>query len=116
MQTYDPDTDPDPDDWLALDEGERLALVQDHHRRAKHAGIHVIVENQVAEGDALPVQRTLRRLQAEGLDRHDAVHAIGSVLARHMQDLMVNGTGGEEPNAAYGADLEELSAESWQSS
>jgi hypothetical protein len=45
-----------------------------------HAANHVIVENQLAMGDATVVPATLARLMQEGLDRHDAIHAIGSVL------------------------------------
>src|SRR5437016_9813537 len=48
----------------------------------------VVVENQVALGDEIPVRRTLERLRAEGLDRHDAVHAAGSVLAKRIYDLL----------------------------
>ena len=32
------------------------------------------MENQAAVGDETPVGRVLKRLQSEGLDRHDAVH------------------------------------------
>ena len=35
MQRYDPLEAPDPDEWLALDEQERLDLVQEYHRRAR---------------------------------------------------------------------------------
>ena len=88
MERYDPLKAPDPKEWLSLDEQERIDLVQDYHRRARvelpnatgHAIAHVIVENQIALGDELAVERTLNRLVAEGLDRHDAIHAIGSVL------------------------------------
>ena len=38
--------------------------------------------------DELPVRRTAQRLMSEGLDRHDAIHAIGSVLAGNIHDLM----------------------------
>jgi uncharacterized protein len=85
MERYDPLKAPNPKEWLLLDEQERLDLVQDYHRRARialpnekaHAVAHAIVENQIALGDELNVERTLRRLMAEGLDRHDAIHAIG---------------------------------------
>jgi hypothetical protein len=40
---------------------------------------HVVVENQVALGEATSVPEALDRLINEGLDRHDAVHAVGSV-------------------------------------
>jgi hypothetical protein len=40
----------------------------------------VIVENQVALGDTFAARAVLLRLMAEGLDRHEAIYAIGSVL------------------------------------
>jgi hypothetical protein len=52
--------------WLELDETERIDAVMDYHRRAKvvpanlklHAMTHVVVENQVARGEATPVPAT----------------------------------------------------------
>jgi hypothetical protein len=122
--TYDPLVAPDPEEWLALDEQERIDAVMDFHRRARirlpkakvHVVIHVAVENQIAEGDALPVRRTLERLMGEGLDRHDAIHAIGAVLIGHMNDLMKAGHVEGDPNAAYFAELERLTAEEWRRS
>ena len=78
---YDPAVSPDPAEWLALDEGERIALVADYQRHAQidlpnvnlHAMIHVVVEQQLA-GQLEPVVSAFERLQREGLDRHDAVH------------------------------------------
>ena len=75
------------DAWLALDESERTRLVVRYPRRQRirlpngtvHALVHVIVENQVALGDAFPAKGVLFRLMSEGLDRHEAIHAIGSV-------------------------------------
>lgn len=122
MDRYDPLVAPDPAVWLAVDEIERMALVIDYHRRARvtlpnrrlHAVVHVIVENQVAMGDELPVRRVLSRLQAEGLDRHDAIHAIGSALTMHVHDLLSKGARPDKPHDAYWAELERLTAESWR--
>jgi hypothetical protein len=72
-----------------------------------HAAIHVVIENQGAMGDELPVRRVLDRRQAEGLDRH----AIGSVVAGHMVDLLKDPCARADPNAAYWAELESLTAE-----
>ena len=74
---YDPERHVDPDAWLEFDESERIEAVKEYHRRAKvrlpnanlHAATHVIVENQVALGDAYPVQSVLFRLMEEGLSR-----------------------------------------------
>ncbi len=89
MNSYDPDTSPPPTDWLGTDEGERIELVASYHHQKEikspnlqlHAPIHVAVENQLALGEGV-VFGTLARLQSEGLNRHDALHAIGSVLAQ----------------------------------
>ena len=122
MEQYDPLHAPDPAEWLETDEDGRIILVRDYHRRAKvklpnarvHATIHVVVERQIALGDELPVRRTVARLQAEGLDRHEAIHAVGLVLAEHMYDLMTTGPQETDPNRFYSAALEKLTAEDWR--
>jgi len=121
MQRYDPLAAPDPEQWLALDEQERIDLVQDYHRRARigvpnatlHAKLHAIVETQIALGDKTPARRTAQRLMNEGLDRHEAIHAIGSVLAGFIYDLMMVRESDTDPNAPYFAALERLTAKDW---
>jgi hypothetical protein len=84
-----------------------------------HAVIHAIVENQIAAGDELPVRRKMLQLMDEGLDRHEAIHAIGSVLAVHINELMRKTVANEQSksdddvNAPYFSELEQLTAESW---
>jgi hypothetical protein len=78
VRRYDPLKAPDAEEWLSLDESERIRLVVEYHRRARirlpnikaHAAFHVIAESQIALGDQIPVRRTLVRLMEEGLDRH----------------------------------------------
>ena len=120
---YDPNVAPSAN-WLDLDEDERLELVSSYHRRSKiklpntelHAVIHVVVENQLAMGERVVVA-TLARLQAEGLDRHDALHAIGSVLSAYLYDLMRDESDAKDVTyARYLEGLETLSASSWRAS
>jgi hypothetical protein len=123
MKIYDPLKPPEPGQWQSLDEQERINLVEDFHRRARvrlpnakaHALIHAIVESQIALGDETPVKRTVQRLMSEGLDRHDAIHAVGSVLAGHMNDLLTGPApeAGADPNRAYYDAIEQLTAEDW---
>lgn len=121
METYNPERVVDPAEWNALDEDERHYLVERYHRKKRikmpnlhvHAAIHVIVENQVALGKEIPVQKTLARLMREGLGRHDAIHAIGSVVAGHMFDLIKHGAKDQDVNAKYYYQLDELTAEGW---
>ncbi len=121
MDIYDPLDAPDPDEWLALDEAERLMLVIEHHRQTEvelpseegHAATHVVVENQAAMGDEVPTQATLERLMREGLDRHDAVHAVGSVLVNHVQEILSRADEGPDPNTRYFDELQRLTAAKW---
>jgi hypothetical protein len=121
MQKCDPLAAPDPKQWLALDEVERVTLVADYHRRASfalpnlqmHAMMHVIVENQIALGDELPVRRTAQRLIVEGLDRHEVIHAIASVMAGHMYALAKERPSRGDVNQPYYDALEVLTAGSW---
>ncbi len=121
MFAYDPLAAPDPDAWQSMGEEKCLTLVMAYHRRAGdelpnerlHAVIHVIVENQVAMDDEVPIRATLERLMGEGLDRHDAVHAVGGVLMGYLQDIL--GDGGEVPdiNEGYYEELDKLTAAEW---
>jgi hypothetical protein len=119
---YDAGEQPDPDAWLELDEAGRIDLVIDYHRRTgvqlenpePHAIAHVVVENQVALGDATPVPETLNRLMDEGLDRHDAVHAIGSIFMNIAFDAAYERDDGGDINAKYNRELAALTAAGWR--
>jgi len=95
MIRYNPIKQPNSEEWFFLNEAERIDLVTAYHKHIRanlpnvkiHATIHVIIENQLAEGIPAVVE-ALPRLMNEGLDRHDAIHAIGSVLANHMFNLL----------------------------
>jgi len=78
---------------------------------AVHAAMHAIVETLIALGDEAPARRTAQPLMDEGLDRHEAIHAIGSVLVEFMTDLMKARKSGRNPSVAYFAALERLTAE-----
>jgi hypothetical protein len=115
---------PEPEEWLSLAESERIRLVEDYHQRARirlpnqkgHAVFHVVVENQIALGDEIPVRRTLARLMEEGLDRHEAIHAIGMALSEHIYDLTHGAEPKPDPNAPYFEALDRLTAEEWHRS
>jgi hypothetical protein len=83
--------------------------VREYHRRAGiyppneklHATLHAIVETQIALKEETPVGRIARRLIGEGLDRHDAIHAIGMVLAEHIYDVLKTTKSDKDPSAPY---------------
>ena len=123
MTNYDPEITPDPTAWLALDEQERIDLAEAHHRAARirlpnvkgHAVFHAIVENQIAIG-LESVVRAMSRLMNEGLSRHDALHAIGSVVAEHLFETAALNTKDDTNTiqARYDAAVERLSAKEWR--
>jgi hypothetical protein len=99
----------------------RQSLVLDFHRRARvrlpneiiHAAVHVVVENQIAAGDPLSTGRALARLTAGGLDRHEALHAIASVLTDQIHDILQGGKAGPFPQDDYAAAVDRLGVEDW---
>ena len=121
VNSYDPDRAPASADWLATDEGERIEQVSAYHRRQRtklpnaqlHAVIHVIVENQLALGEEVVVN-TLARLQTEALSRHEALHAIGSVLAFDLYELMREGADTGDVYRRYLEQVEKLTAAQWR--
>ena len=123
VRHYDPEVQPEPSEWLALDEQERISLAEAHHRAARiklpnlkaHACFHAIVENQIAEG-VESVVRAMSRLVKEGLSRHDALHAIGSVLADHLFEAAhtKDKDFANKAQARYDAAVEQLTAEDWR--
>jgi hypothetical protein len=115
---YHAEHSPDPQAWLELDEAERNDAVLRFHKRIKaragnlrlHAIIHGVVETQLAEGHS-SVVRTLERLVSEGLGRHDAIHALGSLVAGHI----FNAFHGQAFDAAeYEHKLANLTAARWR--
>jgi hypothetical protein len=90
--SYEANTAPDPEVWLAIDESRKLAAIEAHHRALAvdlpnprlHAAMHAIVENQLAANAPAESRVTIERLVAAGVTRHGAVHAIGSVVAEAL--------------------------------
>lgn len=121
--SYTADNPPSPSEWLQLPEQERMRAVSTFHmvHRLKsgplraHAAVHVIVENQIAMGFG-PTVRAMARLQGQGLNRHDALHAIGSVVAAHMFEGRRNPAKADSHamQSALNAAIESLDAASWR--
>ena len=124
MVTYDPEEEPDRHAWLQAPERDRILAVERWHTLAKlslpretaHAVFHVIVENQLAEG-LESVSRAIPRLMAEGLSRHDAIHAVGWVLASYIHEMLLAPQATNQRDsvqARYDADVERLTAQAWR--
>lgn len=123
-ETYNADETVNADWWDGLDEDERAKAVMEFHRgeqvelpnEALHAMIHVAIENQILLGEETPVAATLDRLMGEGLCRHDALHALGSVFTQIMFDGIrdqVDGGDAVNPSEEYFQQLQDLTAAGW---
>lgn len=75
-----------------MDEDERIEAVRDAHERTRspvganpiaHASIHVMVEDRLAAGHP-SIVAAYDRFRAAGASRHVTVHALASVVTRHM--------------------------------
>lgn len=121
---YDPQSPPAPAVWLALDEQERMAAVLAWHeasdakhpptpRPTLHAAMHAVVENQAAALDPPAVAQTLTRLQAAGLDRHAALHAVASVAGDALTNALTT-PGKPFDMAAYELALGAIRPEDWR--
>jgi hypothetical protein len=117
---YDPDNPPDPQAWLALDEEERQRLIEQYYEREGGYGgslevlakVHEIIETQLAER-VTPVKAAFVRLRDNGLSRHDAIRAIGSVLASRIRRIEDPADLTSAPNRDYFSALEALTADRW---
>lgn len=122
MNPYDPMTSPDPEEWMAADEGQKIGIIERWHEDAHiampsvaaHASIHTIVENQLALGSPPEVREAMDRLLSQGLDRHEAIHAIGAELTRIMYRAL-SGKQKEDLNEDYIRAVKQVTAETWRS-
>ena len=123
MKSYDPNRAPEPEEWLELDEQERIALVERFHRKVHepaqslkaHAIVHATVETQLALNDPPSAREALTRLMGEGLDRHEAIHAIAWILAEYLFEALRGSAGAKDTsNDAYAQALSRLTATSWR--
>ena len=121
MDKYDPSKSPIPEEWNVQDEDELLNLIRTYHKRDGvslpnlnlHAVIHVVVENQLALG-VESVEKTLDRLLADGVERHEAIHAIGSVLVEHLWTVMQEPSVSDVSHDPYFKALEALDPSDWK--
>ncbi|MFP4379541.1 MAG: hypothetical protein ACLFUS_03480 [Candidatus Sumerlaeia bacterium] len=119
MEYYDANEAQDPKVWDNVDEGEAIDAVLEYHMLIDdtdmpnlmlHATIHTTVEQQAALGDEFPVAAKIEQLMGEGLSRHEAIHAIGSVL---VDQLFAIGKGEDYDDEKYRKKLKKLTKKSW---
>jgi len=118
--SYDPEKAPDPAAWLEMGEDEKSQWIVEYHSTSDqeepeggwelHALLHCVVENQIAL-QTVNVPETVSRLLRQGLCRHDAVHAIGSVVSEDIYELLKNESTFDPKK--HRRRLEKLTAKRW---
>ena len=122
MKGYDPSKQLNSDEWLDLEESERISLVRIFHEALDddlledaiemHTMFHVIVENQLAEKVEL-IPETIAKLTRQGLDRHEAIHAIAAIVSEDIFDLWKENKNEFSPKQ-YRRKLENITAKRWR--
>ena len=97
--------------WDRVDELSDEELIQDGVNPILHVTIHQTVENQLAAKDPPVVHETLERLMRSGLSRHEAIHAIGSVLSVEIWEILKEERPFDEER--YERELRQLNAREW---
>ncbi|MEX2496992.1 MAG: hypothetical protein WD448_12935 [Woeseia sp.] len=119
MPNYDPDHAPNPQQWLQLEGQERTRIIAEYLDRhggyggslQRQAHLQALVETQLAEG-VTPVKGAFMRLRDNGLNRHEAIRALASVLGRCMPEVLNSEDTDAPPDKTYLAQLETLTADS----
>ena len=53
-----------------------------------HVSLHSVLERQIVESNPPETEQTIFRLTRAGLDRHDALHRVMSLLAEMISEMM----------------------------
>ena len=97
--------------WDRVDELSDEELIRDRVNPILHVTIHQTVENQLAAKDPPVVHETLERLMRSGLSRHEAIHAIGSMLSEEIWEILRQERPFDEER--YERGLRQLNAREW---
>ena len=122
MDTYNPLIEPNKDEWLESSEYDRIDAVREFHENSQedfedealsiHCSVHIIVENQLAMGVEL-IPETIAKLTRQGLDRHEAIHAIGAIISEDIFNI-IRGDKAEFSPKQYRRKLEKITAKRWR--
>ena len=124
MNTYNPLIEPNKDEWLESSEYDRIDAVREFHENSNddefeeddalsiHCTLHVIVENQLAMSVEL-IPETIAKLTRQGLDRHEAIHAIGAIICEDIF-YIVQGKKTEFSPKQYRKRLGKITAKRWR--
>jgi Domain of unknown function (DUF1841) len=110
-----------PTTWLGADDEVRTLAIRAHHDGLAghpdqpdpklHASFHLIAENQIAAGEPAETATALARLVGAGASRHEAIHAVMSVVATEVHAMRQERR--HYDRARVGGELARLLAADW---
>jgi hypothetical protein len=119
-EEYTPGAGKTDDSWLSVDEDGRIEIIERYHDEhddhppapnpRQHALYHNVIESQIAEDER--VADVYDHLVDEGVSRHNAIHAMGSVVQKYIKRAMKEGEPIDEE--AYRSELEALDPDEWK--
>ena len=119
---YDPSKEPSPEEWLVLDESDRISQAEKYHKKNRirlpstnaHDILHVAIVNQISEREEA-VTRAMARLQMQGLSRHDSIHALAWVLSQQIYEHQSTESSESDHviSAVYRSAVERINAKDW---
>ncbi len=74
--------------WGRLGELSDEQIQRDGTNPILHITIHQTIENQIANGKPKETAQTVEALMQQGLDRHEAIHRVGTVMAGEIFHIL----------------------------
>jgi len=103
-----------------MDELDRFALVESYHRNAgisQHEAARNLTRHRRKSGRArrsVPVRNTLEHQINERIDRHEAIHAVASVLIEFISDVVRGSSAQFDPKRPVLHRAGRADGESWR--
>jgi hypothetical protein len=76
--------------WGHLDELSDEQIERDGTNPIMHINIHTTIETQIADGEPKETGEMVEALMRQGLERHEAIPRVGTVLAEEIYDILKN--------------------------
>jgi hypothetical protein len=92
--------------WDRLNVATDDEVIQNGVNLVLHILFHQAIENQIATSNPAATAQVMKVLKQKGMKEHDAAHALASVLAWEMYDMLKRGRAYDE--ARYVRELRKL--------
>lgn len=119
---YDADVNPDPVLWISTRKEERWQAIERYHVESSacfgddvgfHAFMHSLVEEMLMSEQMPSVGAAFARLRTEGIQRHQAIHALAYRLRNLISKLSEGAELTQDDSDAAIQEIDQMTAASW---